>query len=75
MILIALSFVQQHVPPVKIKLPAVSIMTLFVDLATTFPSLPRHQLVEAEILPPLFSCFSTAAQLKLAGFTLEVGMV
>ena len=75
MILIALSFVQQHVQPVKIILQANSIMALFVDIATTLPSLLRHQLVEAEIVPPLLSCSSTSAQLELAGWALEVGMV
>ena len=72
-ILIASPFVQQHVPPVKIRLPPASIMALFIDLATTLPSLLRHQLVEAEtapleMFPPLISCFSTAAQLELAGW-------
>ena len=57
------------IPPVYINMLVVCVVQLLIDRTLCAP-LPttRQQLVEAETVPLMLACTSTAPQLKLAGW-------
>ena len=58
-----------HIPPVQKILIIVSIVSLTIDRAMPGTlSTIRHQLVEAQLVPVILACSSTAPQLNLVGW-------